>query len=184
MARLAAVHCRCGHPACRWHVLDRSLCSVWGSDVRELTVVLTNLVSCGATVKGYAHWVVWIHYVQVWWLVSLSAEGMGTWAWSGVVSVTDWFICPDLLPDSGDHQICRRFVWLWLYTVLQGNYIHSGSALYRVCCLVCIVDKTWLGGWVAGWCVPLVWGTASRFTIAFNSGAHNPGAVSCTYFVK
>ena len=75
-----------------------AICSVDGLGtgchlaVRTLDDGVTNHVSCGATVDGRMHWVVCIEHVQVWWLASLYAEDMAAWAWSSVISVTDWFI--------------------------------------------------------------------------------------------
>lgn len=54
---------------------------------------VANHVSCGATVKGYAHWVVCMEHVKVWRLASLYAEDVSAWTWTGVISVAVWLVC-------------------------------------------------------------------------------------------
>ena len=51
---------------------------------------VTNHVSCGATVDGYAHWVVCMEHIKVWRLASLYAEDMGVR--TRVISVAVWCI--------------------------------------------------------------------------------------------
>ena len=54
---------------------------------------VANHVSCGATVNGYAHWVVCVEHIKVRRLASLYAEDMSARTRTRVISVTLWFVC-------------------------------------------------------------------------------------------
>ena len=54
---------------------------------------VANHVSCGATVNGYAHWVVCVEHINVRRLASLYAEDMSARTRTRVISVAVWLVC-------------------------------------------------------------------------------------------
>ena len=54
---------------------------------------VTDNVPCGATVNGYAHWVVCMERIKIWRLVVLYAEDMSAGTRTRVISVAVWLVC-------------------------------------------------------------------------------------------